>query len=176
MEKIVQMNSIFMFVEEDSKVLQEKLHEIVLIYYKIQYCVNDNDLRIEKEHGGKPYVSIYNQVTNLKFNISHTSGAGIVVFSECNIGVDIEKIQKPDYRIVHRFFIEPEKRYILGGKSDEIRRNRFFEIWTKKEAYLKCKGCGLAGGLKNVNVLKERYVYRQIEIAGIEYAISIFAE
>ena len=41
---------------------------------------------------------------------------------------------------------------------------------------MKCKGCGLAGGLKNVNVLKERYVYRQIEIAGIEYAISIFAE
>ena len=73
-----QMNkTIFIFVEEDSKVLQKKLHECVLSYYLVLYCVNDNDIRIEKEPGGKPYVSIGNQVARLKFNISHTSGIGV---------------------------------------------------------------------------------------------------
>ena len=44
-----QMNkTIFIFVEEDSKVLQKKLHECVLSYYLVLYCVNDNDIRIEK--------------------------------------------------------------------------------------------------------------------------------
>lgn len=170
-----QMNkTIFIFVEEDSKVLQKKLHECVLSYYLVLYCVNDNDIRIEKEPGGKPYVSIGNQVARLKFNISHTSGIGVVAFSECSIGVDIEKIHEPDYRIVRRFFIEPEQRYILDGESEEIRRNRFFEIWTKKEAYLKWKGCGLAGELKNINVLEKRYAYQQIEIGGSRYAMSIY--
>lgn len=105
-------NSIFMFVEEDSKVLQKKLHEFVLSYYMDLYCVNDNDISIEKEPGGKPYASIGNQVARLNFNISHTSGVGVVAFSECSIGVDIEKIHEPDYRIVRRFFVESEQRYI----------------------------------------------------------------
>ena len=165
-------NSIFMFVEEDSKVLQKKLHECVLSYYIDMYCVTD--IRIEKEPGGKPYVSIGNQVARLNFNISHTSGIGVVAFSECSIGVDIEKIHEPDYRIVRRFFVEPEQRYILDLESEEIRRDRFFEIWTKKEAYLKWKGCGLAGGLKNINVLEKKYAYQQIEISGSRYAMSIY--
>jgi len=44
----------------------------------------------------------------------------------------------------------------LDGESEEIRRNRFFEIWTKKEAYLKWKGCGLAGGLKKYQCTGEK--------------------
>lgn len=168
------MNSIFMLVEDNSKVLQRKLHEYVLSYYKELYCVNDNDMRLEKGLRGKPYVSIGNQVAKINFNISHTSGVGVVAFSECDIGVDIEKIQEPDYRIVRRFFVEPEQRYILDVESVEIQRNRFFEIWTKKEAYLKYKGYGLAGGLKNINVLEKRYAYQLIEIGESRYAMSIY--
>lgn len=167
------MNSIFMFVEEDSEVLQKKLHEFVRSYYKDMYCINDKDIRLEKESGGKPYISINNQVVMLKFNISHAFGVGVVAFSERSIGVDIEKIQEVDYRIVRRFFVEPEQRYILDGENEEKRRKRFFEIWTKKEAYLKCKGCGLAGKLKNTNVLEKRYIYQHVKIDGKEYAMSI---
>lgn len=55
-------------------------------------------------------------------------------------------------------------------------RKRFYEIWTKKEAYLKWNGTGLAGGLKNLNVLKKRYVFQCIEINGKEYALAVYAQ
>ena len=66
----------------------------------------------------------------------------VIAVSECSVGVDAEKIREVDIRVKKRF-TKAEAEYI---GYDIV---RFFEIWTKKEAFLKQKGVGLKGGLQS---------------------------
>ena len=60
------------------------------------------------------------------------------------IGVDVEKIRPRRVdRIAARFFSKREREF-LTAQPDEIHRLRaFYQIWTRKEAYLKMTGRGL---------------------------------
>ena len=104
-----------------------------------------NNTKIVKTFKGKPY---FKHIPDLFFSISHKDDLTVIAFSNYEVGVDVEKIKKADLRVIKRFLKE-EADYITECDSDW----RFFEVWTKKEAYLKCKGTGLSGGLKSVNVL-----------------------
>ena len=104
-----------------------------------------NNAEILKTDMGKPYLK---DVSGFCFNISHTDGMTVLALSDSEVGVDAEKVKKADLRIAKRRFLKNECDYVLKADSDK----RFFEIWTKKEAFLKCKGVGLSGGLKSVNV------------------------
>ena len=101
------------------------------------------------------------------FSISHTDGLTVIALSDCEVGIDVEKVRKADLRVVRRFSKE-EADYITEKESDR----RFFEIWTKKEAYLKCKGTGISGGLNSVNVLELQFKVMDYE----EYIISVYSE
>lgn len=98
---------------------------------------------IKKGLYGKPYL----QETDIHFNISHSGDLKILAIAETPVGVDIEKVRKADLRVAKRF-CENEYNYITEKDSE----HRFFEIWTKKEAYLKYKGTGLRGGLDSFDV------------------------
>lgn len=95
-------------------------------------------LDISRTEYGKPYLRDYPECY---FNISHTSGIIVCAVADRPVGVDVERIKPFNKRIVKRFFVEKEQNYIfeLEDKSEE----RFAEIWTKKEAYVKCIGKGL---------------------------------
>lgn len=61
------------------------------------------------------------------------------------IGADIEYVGSKDdpkrlKRISERFFSEDERKYI-----GDFERERFFEVWTKKESYFKMLGIGISG-------------------------------
>ncbi|MDR3361228.1 MAG: 4'-phosphopantetheinyl transferase superfamily protein, partial [Bifidobacteriaceae bacterium] len=47
----------------------------------------------------------------------------------------------------------PDERAHIEAAAEEDASRRFLEIWTKKEAYLKWRGTGLAGGLESFSVL-----------------------
>ena len=98
---------------------------------------------IKKGSHGKPYFP----GTDIHFNISHSGDLKILAIAETPVGVDIEKVRKADLRVAKRF-CENEYNYITQKDSE----HRFFEIWTKKEAYLKYKGTGLNGGLDSFDV------------------------
>jgi phosphopantetheine--protein transferase-like protein len=111
---------------------------------------------IEFDHGlfGKPSISGYSR--KLFFNLSHSSGVSALAFDpEHEIGVDIERIdEKFEYEpIVRHFFTKEEMRYIQHSKEEA--EKRFYEIWTRKEAYLKAVGKGITKDL-HVEVLKEK--------------------
>ena len=108
---------------------------------EIEFTINEN---------GKPFLKYY---PTFYFNISHTRNAVVVAFSRCNVGVDIEKIKSADFQISKRFLTSTEQDYILSHKNPEC---AFYEIWTKKEAYVKCLGTGLATPLKSFNVLNKK--------------------
>ena len=59
-------------------------------------------------------------------------------------GVDIERIRdtRPTLDIAERFFAPAEVRRLLAQPEDR-QVNAFFEIWSRKEAYIKARGEGL---------------------------------
>lgn len=101
------------------------------------------DIIIKTDKNGKPYIEGNSEI---HFNISHTDGLLVIAVSDYEVGIDAEKVREVDMRVKKRF-TKAEAEYV--GESI----NRFFEIWTKKEAFLKQKGVGLKGGLQSFSVL-----------------------
>jgi 4'-phosphopantetheinyl transferase len=91
--------------------------------------------------------------SDLDFSISHSGGmAAIAVARGRKVGVDVERVrQRTDVMAVAGSSFSPaEQRRIESPATDEERRAAFFHCWTRKEAWLKATGLGLAGGLDTV--------------------------
>jgi 4'-phosphopantetheinyl transferase len=90
----------------------------------------------------------------LHFNVSHSHGLALFAVTRHGpVGVDVERVRPfpNDLDLAERFFCPPEAR-ALRALAPEARREAFFHVWTRKEAYLKASGTGLAGGLERVEV------------------------
>ena len=95
--------------------------------------------RIERTEYGKPY---FPELPELHFNISHTTGYAALAVSDQCVGVDIECLRRikriaNKKRFAEWVFTEDER----GEAYDEL---GFLKIWTRKEAYMKLDGRGLA--------------------------------
>jgi 4'-phosphopantetheinyl transferase len=102
---------------------------------------------------GKPDLSP-EFANRLKFNLSHSAGfALIAIATASNVGVDLEYIRaQSDYAdIARRFFSAAEVDYLIALPS-HLYAETFFSCWTKKEAYLKACGEGLAIPLNSFSV------------------------
>lgn len=105
---------------------------------------------------GKPYLNN----SNIFFNLSHTkNGILLAVSTDSDIGADIENVQIiPPYNIINDIFHPAEIEFI--HKTPTSLQTRFYEIWTKKEAYLKYLGTGLTSNMKDFNSLNlSGYIY-----------------
>lgn len=112
--------------------------------------INNYEIVFEKNRYGKPFLK---NKQDYYFNLSHTRNAIVVAISENSIGVDIEKIRKINPKIIKRSFTKSEIAYIMKSEIDIDKR--FYEIWTKKEAYIKYIGKGLSMSLNTINVLDD---------------------
>ena len=91
------------------------------------------------EHG-KPYAE-----SGVFFSVSHSGRMAAIAVDDREIGLDVE--QFPDnsrLKIADRFYHSAERDHV---KRAEDRRRAFCEIWTRKEAYLKMTGEGIATDL-----------------------------
>jgi 4'-phosphopantetheinyl transferase len=95
---------------------------------------------------GKPLLAIERPGHELQFNLAHSEGRALLAFAlRQHVGVDLEKIRTvPDAEaMAARYFTPEEAAEIRTGHGDEQSR-RFFNCWTRKEAYLKALGEGFA--------------------------------
>jgi len=82
----------------------------------------------------------------LRFNLSHTEGMAMVaVARDVDVGVDVEDALRTGETvgIADRFFAPSEVRALRALEASR-QRERFFEYWTLKEAYIKARGMGLS--------------------------------
>jgi 4'-phosphopantetheinyl transferase len=89
----------------------------------------------------------------LSFNVSHSFGVALIaVRAGGEVGVDLEQVRpfENDLGLAERFFCAAEAAALQA--LGEGRREAFFHVWTRKEAYLKAGGLGLSGGLERVEV------------------------
>src|SRR3989475_7026718 len=90
----------------------------------------------------------------LKFNPSHSAGLVLIAIATASdVGVDLEYIRAQfDYAdITRRFFSAAEVDYLIA-LPNHLYTEAFFSCWTKKEAYLKACGEGLATPLNSFSV------------------------
>ena len=73
---------------------------------------------------------------NIYFNVSHSHYLIGLVIDDVPVGIDIEKIRPVDKKLSDYVTDEKEKEYIHDDQS-------FYEIWTNKEALVKCVGTGI---------------------------------
>ncbi len=85
---------------------------------------------------GKPYFMSHREIF---FNISHSSNYVVCIIGDRPVGIDIEGGRKGRHNLARSFFDSTEAEWIEECDSDE----RFFRIWTLKEAYGKATGRGV---------------------------------
>lgn len=114
------------------------------------YDVHPKKLVFEFNKYGKPYLK---RRDNLYFNLSHSTKRACIIESDVEVGIDIEYIQDFNYEeIINSFFSDNERQIILHRQNKKQKLIRFFEIWTQKEALLKCVGTGLVKNIEDINV------------------------
>lgn len=98
---------------------------------------------------GRPHIVSCCCRLPLHFNVSHTDGlVACAVTLDREVGLDVESTgrQRDLGSVANRFF-SPEEARELSALPDRERRERFFDYWTLKEAYLKALGVGLSVSL-----------------------------
>src|SRR5437016_4712907 len=90
----------------------------------------------------------------LKFNLSHAAGLALIAIATAsNVGVDLEYIRAQSaYADIARHFFSAAEVDSLLALPSHLYAGAFFSCWTKKEAYLKACGEGLATPLNSFSV------------------------
>ena len=102
---------------------------------------------------GKPHLSP-GFGSRITFNLSHSAGLALIaIAADANVGVDLEymRVQSDYAEIARRFFSAAEVDQ-LSALPSHLYAEAFFSCWTKKEAYLKACGEGLARPLDSFAV------------------------
>ena len=116
-------------------------------------------LVFERGEHGKPALVLNNcsvpsdhsalkSANHLQFNLSHSDDWIVLAIADNRIGVDIESTARKNdvMAIADRYFFGSEIEE-LTSFDDSEQRQRFFDYWTLKEAYMKARGEGISLGL-----------------------------
>jgi len=116
--------------------------------------VQPNEIRFGYSANGKPCLAATSGWDRLSFNLSHSHGLVLYGFTwGREIGVDLERL-RTDFsceQIAERFF-SPRENAELRALPATIKHAAFFACWTRKEAYIKARGDGLALPLDQFDV------------------------
>lgn len=103
---------------------------------------------------GKPYLAEELRNSELQFNLTHSGELALCAVTKKNeVGIDLEQVRPlPDFmQIAARYFSAAE--YLaLCDLPEHQQLEGFFSGWTRKEAYLKATGAGLAQRLDQIQV------------------------
>lgn len=124
-----------------------------------------NEVAFSHNEHGKPYI----ENDNYHFSISHSDNLIAFVWHTSPVGIDVQKM-KTSVSPAVRFFTKNEQNYISNDPS------RFFEIWTKKEAYVKMLGTGLRQPLSTFDVLTEPVKSMLFSTSFDNFYLSVCAE
>lgn len=95
---------------------------------------------------GKPHIVFPTNAVGVRFNISHTTGlVACAISDDWELGVDVECTKRDVDHLAHASgVLAQEERQALNQLPAERQRDRFFSLWTLKEAYVKARGVGFS--------------------------------
>ncbi|MGN0149099.1 MAG: 4'-phosphopantetheinyl transferase family protein, partial [Clostridia bacterium] len=102
-------------------------------------------------------------------NLSHSGDYAACAVSDKAVGVDIQIIGKANMLLAKRFFTIDECEYI---NSSQNANEAFFDIWVKKESFIKAVGKGLAIPLSSFSVLGNTVSFNGVEYIFRKYSVK----
>jgi 4'-phosphopantetheinyl transferase len=97
-------------------------------------------------HGKPEIMNAQGRAHKISFNISHTKSIIVLgVTCENHLGVDVESIttRPAPLEVADRYFSHTEAAH-LKALAPGLQHQRFFQLWTLKESYIKARGMGLS--------------------------------
>lgn len=95
------------------------------------------EIRIERTEHGKPFLYGHD---GFEFSLSHSGDMVVLAVSGKAVGADVETVKGRDWKMFGRFLSEAEMKMIGEAEDPE---EKFFEVWTVREAFSKEEGQGL---------------------------------
>jgi 4'-phosphopantetheinyl transferase len=110
--------------------------------------------KIQFTYGPKGKPALPDAAQPLRFNTSNCGNLAVYAFlNGCEIGIDVERVRPmPDMEQIAARFFAPEEAAELTALAEPDRTRAFFSCWTRKEAYIKAVGDGLAVALDSFRV------------------------
>lgn len=111
-------------------------------------------IRFTYGHHGKPALAELPVTGELHFNLAHSEDLAVFAVSRIRgIGIDVERRRPIDdaESIADRFFSTHESRQLKSLPAQK-KQDGFFNLWTRKEAWLKAAGEGLGEMLNQIEV------------------------
>ena len=100
-----------------------------------------------RETGGRPYLL----GSKIEFSLSHSGSYIGCAVSRFRLGFDLQEIRPANFRgIAERFFSREEQLYM-----EKFGESAFFSLWSRKEAFVKCTGRGMAQGFSSFSTVKD---------------------
>ena len=94
---------------------------------------------------GKPYFKDKNRFPF--FNISHSGDYAVCALATCEVGIDIQKIQRYSSRLLKRILTRQELSQL---EQTEEKEALFCKLWSQKESYVKWSGQGITRELNTL--------------------------
>ncbi|MBQ2845848.1 MAG: 4'-phosphopantetheinyl transferase superfamily protein, partial [Firmicutes bacterium] len=114
----------------------------------IKDCLEEYDVedpQILRTPKGKPYV----ELCDTYLSVSHSGEYFLCIIAERPVGIDVQERKNSNSdKIAERYFTEREKSFIRDNGE-----NGFFTVWTRKEAYSKLTGEGIAEIIRGTEVI-----------------------
>ena len=111
-------------------------------------------LEFRYEPEGKPRLDLLDSDRPIRFNLAHSRHLAVYAVSRNReIGIDVEAVRS-DFigeELAERYF-SPSEMVELRSLRPDQRQEGFFLCWTRKEAYVKALGAGLAIPLDSFDV------------------------
>jgi len=106
------------------------------------------------ESRGKPMVCLPDGKLPIQFNLSHSDGLALIAGTrQAALGIDVERVRfVPEADQIAAKFFSPQESAVLNAIPEEQKMEAFFHCWTRKEAYLKATGEGIADALPLIEV------------------------
>lgn len=125
----------------------------------IRDCLEEygvQDPQVLRTPKGKPYAELCTmpeaekeKSSDVHLSVSHSGDYFLCIIADRPVGIDVQERKGSNAaKIADRYFSDREKEYVK-----ENGENGFFTIWTRKEAYSKLTGDGLAEIIRGTDVL-----------------------
>jgi len=105
---------------------------------------NPDDIEFSYTTSGKPSLP---GSSGLHFNVAHSHGRAVLGFTVgSELGIDLEKMEEiVEYEAVAKTIMSGVELDAFTSLPTSSKQSAFYRAWTRKEAYLKATGEGLAG-------------------------------
>lgn len=154
---------------ERLKKAQQKAQSIgaeLLMRHAIGQITGDNTpVRWDTDENGKLYLT---EDDGIYVNLSHSAEYAVCAVHSAPVGVDIQYCRECDMKMAERFFTAEEVGFINNSPD---KKSAFFEIWTKKESFLKAIGKGITMPLNSFSVLSDKIEYDGAVYSFKEYTV-----